>query len=124
MVEANKKQDKDIRLLTYKILVESFNKKYNNLNDAQKNLLKEYINNVNNTSKFKDFVLSETPKIISELKSINKTIKDKITKIKLTETIAVLEKQKVGKLVSDNMVSSMMLSYELIKELKSKINEK
>ena len=124
IVETYKKQDKDIRLLTYKILVESFNKKYNNLNDAQKNLLKEYINNVNNTSKFKDYVLSETPKIISELKSINKTIKDKITKIKLTETIAVLEKQKVGKLVSDNMVSSMMLSYELIKELKSKINEK
>ena len=124
LVEAYKKQDKDIRLLTYKILVESFNKKYNNLNDAQKNLLKEYINNVNNTSKFKDYVLSEPPKIISELKSINKTIKDKITKIKLTETIAVLEKQKVGKLVSDNMVSSMMLSYELIKELKSKINEK
>ena len=86
--------------------------------------MKEYINNVNNTSKFKDYVLSETPKIISELKSINKTIKDKITKIKLTETIAVLEKQKVGKLVSDNVVSSMMLSYELIKELKSKINEK
>ena len=124
LVEAYKKQDKDIILLTYKILVESFNKKYNNLNDAQKNLLKEYINNVNNTSKFKDYVLSETPKIISELKSINKTIKDKITKIKLTETIAVLEKQKVGKLVSDNVVSSMMLSYELIKELKSKINEK
>ena len=123
LVESYKKQDKDIRLLTYKILVESFNKKYNNLNDAQKNLLKEYINNVNNTSKFKDFVLLETPQIISELKSINKTIKDKITKIKLNETIVVLQKQKVGKVVSDNTVSLMMLSYELIKELKSKINE-
>jgi hypothetical protein len=123
LVESYKKQDKDIRLLTYKILVDNFNKKYSNLNDIQKKLLKEYINNVNNTSKFKDYVVSETPKIISELKSINKSIKDSITKIKLTETIAVLEKQKVGKVVSDNMVSSLMLSYELIKELKSKINE-
>jgi hypothetical protein len=110
--------------LTYKILVENFNQKYNNLNDKQKNLLKEYINNVNNTSKFRDYVLLETPVIISELKSINKKIKDTITKIKLNETISVLEKQTVGKVVSDKLVSSMMLSYELIKELKSKVNEK
>jgi hypothetical protein len=66
----------------------------------------------------------ETPVIISELKSINKKIKDTITKIKLNETISVLEKQTVGKVVSDKLVSSMMLSYELIKELKSKVNEK
>ena len=124
LVETYKKQDKDIRLLTYKILVENFNQKYNNLNDKQKNLLKEYINNVNNTSKFRDYVLLETPVIISELKSINKKIKDTITKIKLNETISVLEKQTVGKVVSDKLVSSMMLSYELIKELKSKVNEK
>jgi hypothetical protein len=29
---------------------------------------------------------------------------------------------KIGKTVSDNQVSSIMLSYELIKELKSKVN--
>ena len=124
LMESYSQQEKDLRLLTYKILVENFNQKYTNLNDKQKNLLKEYINNVNNTSKFRDYVLSEAPAIISELKSINKKIKDKITKIKLTETITVLESQKVGKVVSDKLVSSMMLSYELIKELKSKINEK
>ena len=52
-----------------------------------------------------------------------KGMADKITKIKLRETINVLKKQKVGKKISDEQVSSLMLSYELIKEIK-KVNGK
>jgi len=121
LIESYKQQDKDLRLLTYKILVETFNKKYTNLDSKQKNLLKEYINNISNTSKFKDYLSVELPNIISELKSIKAKIEDKVTTIKLSETISVLEKMKMGKSVSDNQVSSIMLSYELIKELKSKL---
>jgi hypothetical protein len=124
LVETYKTQDKDIRLLTYKILVETFNKKYTNLNESQKSLLKEYINNVNNTSKFKDYVYLEIPKIIGELKSIKSKVSDKVTQIKLAETISVISKIKLGNKISDNQVSSIILSYELIKELKSKINGK
>lgn len=120
LIESYRKQEKDLRLLTYKILVENFNKKYTNLDDSQKNLLKEYINNISNTSKFKDYISQQLPKIISELKAINAKVKDKVTKIKLTETISVLEKTKIGKSVTDNQVSSIMISYELIKELKGK----
>ena len=121
LIESYKQQDKDLRLLTYKILVETFNKKYTNLDSNQKNLLKEYINNISNTSKFKDYLSVELPNIVSELKSIKSKIQDKVTTIKLSETISVLEKMKMGKSVSDNQVSSIMLSYELIKELKSKL---
>jgi len=121
LIESYKQQDKDLRLLTYKILVETFNKKYTNLDDSQKNLLKEYINNITNTTKFKDYVSLELPKIVSELKSIKGNVNDKVTTIKLSETISVLEKMKMGKTVSDSQVSSIMLSYELIKELKSKL---
>jgi hypothetical protein len=121
LIESYKQQDKDLRLLTYKILVETFNKKYTNLDSKQKNLLKEYINNISNTSKFKDYLSVELPNIVSELKSIKLKIQDKVTTIKLSETISVLEKMKMGKSVSDNQVSSIMLSYELIKELKSKV---
>jgi hypothetical protein len=121
LIETYKQQDKDLRLLTYKILVETFNKKYTNLDDSQKNLLKEYINNITNTTKFKDYVGIELPKIVAELKSIKSKVDDKVTTIKLSETISVLEKMKMGKSVSDGQVSSIMLSYELIKELKSKI---
>ena len=123
LVESYSKQDKDLRLLTYKILVETFNKKYSNLDDNQKNLLKEYINNMTNTTKFTEYVSNQIPTIVSELKNLHSKVGDKVTKIKLNETISVLGKTKVSKKVSDSQVSAIMLSYELIKELKEKINE-
>lgn len=121
LIESYKKQEKDLRLLTYKILVESFNTKYSSLNTSQKTLLKEYINNVSNTSKFKDYVIGEIPKIVKELKSVRERVCDQVTNIKLNETISVLEKMKLGRSITDNQVSTLMLSYELIKELKSKV---
>lgn len=124
VVESYKKQDKDLRLLTYKILVETFNKKYSTLDDNQKNLLKEYINNITNTTKFKQYVETEIPNLISELKKLSAKITDKVTKIKLNETASVLSKAKIGKVVTDSQVSSLMLSYELVKELKVRINGK
>lgn len=124
LMETYSQQEKDLRLLTYKILVETFNKKYTNLDEKQKGLLKEYINNMSNTTKFKDYVSNEIPKIANDLKKIGDKINDKVTKIKLAETISVLQKMKIGKKVSDGQVSSIILSYELIKELKSKVNGK
>ena len=121
LLESYKQQDKDIRMLTYKILVETFNKKYTNLDTKQKTLLKEYINNMNNTSKFSEYVSTEIPKISKGLRIIESKLTDKVTKIKLNETISVLEKMKIGKTISDSQVSSIMLSYELIKELKTKL---
>jgi hypothetical protein len=121
LVETYKTQEKDLRLLAYKILIETFNKKYTNLDESQKSLLREYINNVSNTTKFNEYVSKEIPKIVAELKGVDSKIKDKVTKIKLAETVSVLQKMKIGKVISDNQVSALMMSYELVKELKSKI---
>ena len=46
-------QDKDLRLLSYQLLVDKFNSKYKSLNENQKNLLKQYISNVSNTNSLK-----------------------------------------------------------------------
>ena len=119
LVEEYKKQEKDLRLLTYKILVETFNKKYTNLNEDQKGLLREYINNVTNTSKFNEYFSNELVKTITTLHEMYNKMTDKITKIKLKETINVLKKQKIGKKVTDEQVSALMMSYELIKEIKN-----
>ena len=121
LVEMYKKEDKDIRLLTYKILIETFNKKYTNLDTKQKTVLREYINNINNTSKFKEYFSEEITKTISELNRVGKKICDKVTTIKLNETISVLKSQKMGRTISDNQVAVLLLSQELLKELKSKI---
>jgi hypothetical protein len=119
LVEDYKKQEKDLRLLTYKILLETFNKKYSNLNDVQKNLLREYINNVTNTSKFGEYYSNQLKLVITELHSIYTKMEDRITKIKLKETINVLKTQKIGKKVNDEQVSSLMMAYELVKEIKN-----
>jgi hypothetical protein len=119
LVEEYRKQEKDLRLLTYKILVETFNKKYTTLDESQKGLLREYINNVNNTSKFNEYFEKELIKTITSLHELYKGMKDKITKIKLRETINVLKNQKIGKKITDEQVSALMMSYELIKEIKN-----
>lgn len=119
LLEDYKKQDKDLRMLTYKILVETFNKKYTNLNDAQKGLLREYINNVTNTSKFSEYYETQLKEVVTALHKLYSEVNDKITKIKLKETINVLKTQKIGKKVTDEQVSALMLSYELIKEIKN-----
>ena len=117
LLEEYKKQEKDVRLLTYKILLESFNKKYSNLNRDQKELLKEYINNVNNTSRFKEYYIVKSKNVQDKLDKLHDLIEDKITQIKLKETIKTLSEQRIGKSVSDKQVSALMLSYELIKEM-------
>lgn len=120
IVEEYKKQDKDLRLLTYKILVETFNKKYSKLSDKQKRLLEQYINNINNTSNFNEYVKGEIDELLKELKELHNKITDKVTDIKLKETISVLEQAYKNKKINDNQISSMMLTYELVKELKNK----
>ena len=47
--------DKDIRTLTYKVLLEKFNNKYDTLTDGQKQVLKEYINSVDSTPDLRNF---------------------------------------------------------------------
>lgn len=117
LVEFYKKQQKDLRLLAYNILVERFNEKYSNLNSAQKALLSEYINNISNSDKFKKYYVEQLDKVIKILNGKKRVIKDTITTIKLNETINILKSQKIGNRIKDNQVSSLMLSYELIKEL-------
>ena len=78
------KEDKDLRLLAYQILVDKFNSKYKNLNESQKRLLKNYINNISNTNSLREYVDTEVVKIKEELESHLPNVDDKITNIKLT----------------------------------------
>ena len=55
ILEEFRQQDKDIRVLAYRVLLEKFNGKYASLNDNQKTVLKEFINSVDSTPKLKEF---------------------------------------------------------------------
>ena len=113
------KQDKDLRLLAYEILVDKFNKKYKSLDESQKKLLKNYINNISNTNSLREYVDKEVTRIKSVLKKELPRVDDKITSIKLTEAINQIENLTKGKIVNEKQVLSLMRYYELIKEIKN-----
>ena len=119
VLEEYKKQDEDLRAVSYKLLVESFNNKYKNLSAEQKGLLREYINNINNTGKLNEYVSNEVSKLIESLKSVGSKVSDKVTKIKLAETIANIKKIKTAKKIKEQHLSAMMMTYELLNELKN-----
>jgi hypothetical protein len=119
LVEDYAQQDKDLRLLSYQLLVDKFNTKYKSLNESQRNLLKEYINNVSNTNSLKEFIDNEVIKIKRALKKLLPNVNDKITKIKLAEAIDYTDSATKGKVVKDKHVVALMRYYELIKEIKS-----
>lgn len=119
LYEEFKKQSEDLRLLTYKLLIENFNSKYSNLDDSQKGLLREFINNVSNTSTFPKFINEEAKKALSSLIAESKDITDKVTKIKISEMIKLFKSDKFLKENSEKQVSVLMLTYELLKEIRN-----
>ena len=112
-----KNEDKDLRLLSYQLMVDNFNGKYKNLNSMQRNLLKEYVNNISNTNSLREFINSEVKKVKQILTKILPRVTDDVTKIKLTEAIKQSDNLSKGKIVKDKQVVSLMRYYELIKEL-------
>ena len=112
-------EDKDLRLLTYQLLVDKFNEKYSTLNENQKNLLREYINNLSNTNSLREFIDAEVTKVKSILSKHLPKVEDDITKIKLTEAITHTDTATGGNHVKDSHVVSLMRYYELIKELEN-----
>jgi hypothetical protein len=123
VLEEYRKQDEDLRAVSYKLLVESFNTKYKNLSVEQKELLREYINNINNTGKLNQYVSQEITNLVNNLKEVGSKISDKVTKIKLAETIANIKKIKTAKKIKEQHLSAMMMTYELLNELKQSIKK-
>jgi len=112
------KQDKEVRLLSYKILVDKFNQKYSNLNEGQKSLLRNYINSVSEGIELKEFIDTEVTKLQKDLNVYANKIDDTVVKIKLTEVSNLLKEVKTAKTIKDNHILSLLRYHELIKELK------
>ena len=114
------KHDKDLRLLSYKILLEKFNNKYGKtLQQGQKRILKEYIENISNTEGIKKFIVGEIDKLTSSIGILTSGVSDKIVRIRLSEVNNQLAKIKQSKVINETHILSCMRSYSLIKELKN-----
>lgn len=113
-----KDEPKEIRLMSYKILVEKFNKKYGELSQDQKSLLREYIGNVSNTNNLKTFVQDEAKKIRLFLEEKIKRTKDKTLKIKLAEVSDLLNQYETIKNLDESHISALLRYYDLVNDLK------
>jgi len=110
--------DKGTRILVYKTLLERFNSKYNNMSNTQKSVLKEYINNISNTVRLREFVNNHFTAIRAELNKLNQTVTDKTVQIKLNEVVNLLKPLDKNQNVKDDNIIALLQFHQLIAELK------
>ena len=110
--------DKDLRILTYRVLLEKFNEKYEGLSDEQKQVLKEYINSVDSTPGLRDFYNSKINELKFSLNTEAKNIKYKAIQIKITEVAKLLTELSKTDKVGDSNLVDLLQYYELVKEIK------
>lgn len=109
-------ESKDVRLLAYKFLVDKFNEKYRRLTTEQKSVLRNYINNVDNSDNLKRFILRESEKLKKEFSKIK--ISDKVSAIKLKEVVNLIDGLSNSKIVSENQALGLLRYHQLLNELK------
>jgi len=116
--------DKGTRALVYKIMLEKFNTKFDNLSHDQKEVLKEYINNISNTTRLKTFIDSKFKSLKESLiKSLPK-IEDATAKIKVKEVINLINPILESKILKDDNIVALLQYQELHSELKKIHNAK
>lgn len=125
LIKFYQQQSEDIRLLSYKLLVEGLNKKYSNLDDNQKSILREYINNVSNTNSLGEYVCGKIDEVKQKLIEVSSKILDsEVIKIKINEVTKQLDKVRpTNSIVKDNQIMSLLLSYELLKEVTKQLKK-
>ena len=119
VVEEFMKEDKEVRILAYKILVEKFNEKYARLSNEQKDLLKEYINNVSDTKKLRTYLNTKLLEVKTELVDLKSNVGDKVLQIKLNEVLNFIKPLGPNESIKDEVLIGLMQYYQLISELKA-----
>ncbi len=118
LIEEYSTYDKDLKLLTYKVLLEKFNNKYKDLTLGQKEILREFISASGSSTKLRDFTNKKIEDIRQELTLVEKKITDPILKIKINEVLKNLPVIPKGRTVKEENITLLMKYYELIKELR------
>lgn len=119
LVEEFSKYDKDVRMLTYKILLEKFNGKYTTLLPEQKNLLKEFITSNSSTTKLRTLVNEELQNVQQSLFELEKDVDSEVVRIKVNEVAKGITLLAKTEKVTDDDLVTLMQYYELVKELRS-----
>ena len=108
---------KEIRLMASKFAIDTFNTRYTSLLPEQKNLLRVYVNSVNDITAIKSLIESEIPKIRVQLTKLVPKVTDKVTTIKLKEVANMLDTLQSTTNVRDSHILTLLQYYSLINEL-------
>ena len=119
VIEEFKKYDKDLRILTYRILLEKFNDKYDGFNEKQKSVLKQFITEVDSTPKLKEFYNTQISEIKTELKNLIKSVDDKVTVIKLNEIVNIISELSKESSIKNEDIVNLLQYYQLIDEIRT-----
>lgn len=119
LIEDFSKFDKDLRLLTYKVLLEKFNNKYSGLLPEQKRILREFITSVSSHTKLRKIVNEELENISKIIDAKKDLVTDDITRIKLDEIRKLVTPLTNKDKITDSTLVSLMQYYDLVHELKS-----
>jgi hypothetical protein len=119
ILEEFRHQDKDIRVLAYRVLLEKFNDKYADLNTHQKLVLKEFINSVDNTPKLREFYNIKINEIKNTLLTLNKKVTNKAIQIKVNEVVNILPNLGKTDKVNDDHLINLLQHYQLVEELEA-----
>lgn len=119
LVEEYSKYDKDLRLLTYKILLEKFNGAYGDLLPEQKNILREFINASDSQVKLRNIINEELTNVLTAVNELKDRVVDDIARIKLDEIIKSITPISKQTRVTDTHIVNLMQYYELVSELKN-----
>jgi hypothetical protein len=114
-------ESKDIRILTYRMLIEKFNDKYSNFTPQQKVILKEYINNINDSAKLKKVVNDHYNYLKLTLSSFAENIQEPVTKIKINEGIKLIKPIQKNEAPKEEHLINLLQYYELLSEIKKVI---
>jgi len=117
LMEEYKGYSKDLRILTYKMLLDKFNEKYDHLTGKQKEVLREVITSVDNTDKLKEYYNSRITEVQSLLEGKITSIKDEVLKIKITEIIKYVKPLEKTEKVTNDCIINLLQYYELVNEL-------
>ena len=118
LVQDFMKEDKEIRLLAYKLMVEKFNSKYQNMSERQRGVLKEYITNISDTKNLKTYLNEQLEQIKTELTELKESTQDQVVKIKLDEVLKFVSPIKENQSIKDETITGILQYFDLIDELK------
>ena len=117
LMEEYRGYGKDIRILTYKMLLEKFNEKYDHLTVKQKEVLREVITSVDNTDKLKEYYNTRIVEVQQLLQNKTNGIKDEVLKIKITEVLKYVKPLEKTEKVTNDAIINLLQYYELVNEL-------